>query len=180
MISRWIPQRDILAHPNVKLFITHGGLLGTTEALVEGVPVLGIPIYGDQKMNMIKAEAFGYGITMKLDDIDDALVEENLRKLLTNPQFTHNAQSISNRYNDRPMTPHELTVYWVEYVIRHKGAQHFQSPAHNLNYAQLNLIDVYTFILVLIALLVFIVACAMKFLLKTLKNIFSHKKMKTI
>jgi glucuronosyltransferase len=40
-ISSWLPQRDILAHPNVKLFITHGGLLGTTEALVEGVPVLG-------------------------------------------------------------------------------------------------------------------------------------------
>lgn len=40
-ISSWLPQRDILAHPNVKLFITHGGLLGTTEALIEGVPVLG-------------------------------------------------------------------------------------------------------------------------------------------
>lgn len=28
MISKWIPQRDICAHPNVKLFMTHGGLLG--------------------------------------------------------------------------------------------------------------------------------------------------------
>lgn len=49
-IGSWIPQRDILAHPNVKLFITHGGLLGTTEAIVEGVPVLGLPIFGDQKV----------------------------------------------------------------------------------------------------------------------------------
>jgi len=51
MISKWIPQRDVLAHPNVKLFITHGGLLGTTEAQIEGVPLLGIPIFGDQKVS---------------------------------------------------------------------------------------------------------------------------------
>lgn len=50
MISAWLPQRDVIAHPNVKLFITHGGLLGTTEALVEGIPLLGIPIFGDQKV----------------------------------------------------------------------------------------------------------------------------------
>jgi glucuronosyltransferase len=47
-IASWLPQRDILAHKNVRVFITHGGLLGTTEALIEGVPVLGIPIFGDQ------------------------------------------------------------------------------------------------------------------------------------
>jgi len=51
MISPWIPQRDALAHPNVKLFISHGGKLGTTEAFYEGVPVLGIPVYGDQMVS---------------------------------------------------------------------------------------------------------------------------------
>lgn len=53
MISKWLPQRDAIAHPNVKLFITHGGLLGTTEALIEGLPILGIPIFGDQMVNSI-------------------------------------------------------------------------------------------------------------------------------
>lgn len=45
IISPWLPQRDLLTHPNLKLFITHGGLLGTTEALIEAVPLLGLRKY---------------------------------------------------------------------------------------------------------------------------------------
>jgi glucuronosyltransferase len=48
MISQWLPQRDAIAHPNVKLLMGHGGSLGSTEALYEGIPILGIPIFGDQ------------------------------------------------------------------------------------------------------------------------------------
>lgn len=179
MISSWIPQRDILAHPNIRLFITHGGLLGTTEALVEGVAVLGIPIYADQKMNMLKAENLGYGITMDIDDISVELLEQNLQKLLAHPQYTQNAKSISGRYADRPMTPHELTVYWVEYVIRHHGASYLQSPAHNLNFVQLHLIDVYLFIALCIALVTFTFLRTSKFVLVGLRSIFSDEKIKT-
>jgi glucuronosyltransferase len=55
----------VLAHPNVKLFITHGGLLSKQEAITRGVPLLGIPVYGDQRLNMRKAEISGYGILLE-------------------------------------------------------------------------------------------------------------------
>lgn len=48
MLQKWMPQADILAHKQVKLFITHGGMFGTTEGTYNGVPMLFIPFYGDQ------------------------------------------------------------------------------------------------------------------------------------
>jgi glucuronosyltransferase len=38
----WLPQNAILAHRNVKLFISHSGTLGIIEGTYHGVPMLGI------------------------------------------------------------------------------------------------------------------------------------------
>lgn len=51
MVRKWFPQDDILAHDNVKLFVTHGGLLSCTESILRGKPIVGIPIFGDQMVN---------------------------------------------------------------------------------------------------------------------------------
>jgi glucuronosyltransferase len=56
------------AHPNVKLSVTHVGLLSIQEALHRGVPVVGIPIFGDQKHNVNRAVSFGFEV--KLDFVN--------------------------------------------------------------------------------------------------------------
>jgi glucuronosyltransferase len=147
MISPWIPQRDILAHPNVKLFITHGGLLGTTEALVEGVPVLGIPIFGDQKMNMNVASSKGYAMTLDYSEISENSVTQALDKVLSRQEISLKAKEASRMYTDRPMTPQKSTVYWVEYVVKFKGASHLRPAGLDLNYFELHSVDVYVFIM---------------------------------
>ena len=43
-----------LGHPNLRLFISHGGLLGTQEAIYHSVPLLGLPVVNDQLRNMVK------------------------------------------------------------------------------------------------------------------------------
>ena len=175
MIGSWLPQRDILAHPNVKVFITHGGLLGTTEALVEGVAVLGIPIFGDQKMNMAKAVARGYGLQLDYDDISEELFAEKLTELLNNPSYDDNAKEISRRFSDRPLTPQKTAAFWVEYAIRHNGADHLKAAGNSLNFFQFHLIDVYATLSLLALIVMYINFIIFR---KIARKLFSKKAVK--
>lgn len=82
----WWPQDDILAHRNVKVFITHGGLLGSTEAIYHGVPVIGIPIFGDQELNMARAQRAGYGLTVNYRNLTQEALTWALNEVLTDPK----------------------------------------------------------------------------------------------
>ncbi|PSN34574.1 hypothetical protein C0J52_18326, partial [Blattella germanica] len=53
-ISKWLPQQDVLAHPNVRLFISQCGVQSFQQAVFYAVPILGIPFIVDQKYNTKK------------------------------------------------------------------------------------------------------------------------------
>jgi glucuronosyltransferase len=76
----------LLAHPNVRLFITHGGLLSMQETIMRGVPIIGIPILGDQKLNMAKAVSAGYAIQLKYADITAESLIAAIKEVLSNPR----------------------------------------------------------------------------------------------
>nr|XP_019531368.2 UDP-glucuronosyltransferase 2C1-like [Aedes albopictus]XP_019537577.2 UDP-glucuronosyltransferase 2C1-like [Aedes albopictus] len=153
-IAKWLPQDDILAHPNVKLFITHGGLLSCTESIHHGKPIIGIPIFGDQQMNMNQAENAGWGVAVKFTDLNEETISNALNEVLNNDKYTKTVQVISKRLRDQPLPPMDLAKYWVNYVLRHDGAEHLKSPGQQLSFIQYNNIDVYLFIMVLVIVLI--------------------------
>jgi len=141
-LSKWLPQQDVLGHPKARIFITHGGFGGTTEAVCHGVPLIGIPMFGDQSLNMAKAERAGFCLTLEFTKLTEDLLLETINRVLTEQSFTERVQTLSKVFADQPDKPLDRAVFWTEYVLRHKGAPHLHSPARNLNFFQYHSLDV--------------------------------------
>ena len=62
LVKSFVPQKELLALPNVKLFITHCGGTSVAESLYNGTPMLGFPIDGDQRGACKKLENMGVGV----------------------------------------------------------------------------------------------------------------------
>lgn len=84
-IRKWIPQQDILAHPNIKLFITQGGLQSLDEALHNGVPMIGMPFFGDQRFNCDRMVKLGAAEMINFHDFSSAELTGKINKIISNP-----------------------------------------------------------------------------------------------
>ncbi|XP_025419300.1 UDP-glucuronosyltransferase 2C1-like [Sipha flava] len=144
-----LPQRDILLHPKVKLFVSDGGVDGLYEAIDAGVPVLGFPLLLGQTRNIESLVSAGMAISMDLISMSNDTLLKSILNLLNDQNYTNNARLASKIFKDRPMSPTQSVVYWTEYVLRHKGAPHLKSSAPNLMWYQYYLLDIISVVLTL-------------------------------
>ncbi|KAG4070815.1 hypothetical protein HA402_011041 [Bradysia odoriphaga] len=175
-VSKWLPQNDILAHPNIKVFISHCGKGGVTEAKYHGVPVLGIPLFAEQLGNIDVLVAEEWALKIPFGNLNKTIFSKSLDEIIVNPKYRQRAQKLSALYRDRPEHPLDKAAFWIEYVIRHNGAKHMQSSAVHLNIFQYYMVDVVAFLFVVLVVGVKIFA----FICKKLKaKIFGVNKVKT-
>lgn len=85
IIGPWLPQQDLLSHPNVKLFITNGGSFSMLEAVHFAVPVIGIPMCGEQNLNIARAVHNGYAHFLDYDNLTEYTLRKTIEEVLYNP-----------------------------------------------------------------------------------------------
>lgn len=85
--AEWLSQQDILAHPKIRAFITHGGLLSIQESVYHGVPMIAFPTFAEQDYNAERIHGAGRGIRMEIADLTEEKMENAIREILTNKKF---------------------------------------------------------------------------------------------
>ncbi|XP_037036898.1 UDP-glucosyltransferase 2 [Bradysia coprophila] len=141
-LSRWLPQQDILGHRKLRAFVTHGGLLSLFESVYHGIPVLSMPVFCDHDSNTAKAAQDGYALKLDLETLTSDVLLKGIIKIIHDPTFRQAAKIRQKLLLDQRHSPIETAIYWTEYVIRHKGAYHLQTPARHLSFLQYYLIDI--------------------------------------
>ncbi|XP_023052300.1 UDP-glucuronosyltransferase 2B4 isoform X3 [Piliocolobus tephrosceles] len=166
-LHKWLPQNDLLGHPKTRAFITHGGANGIYEAIYHGVPMVGVPLFADQLDNIAHMKAKGAAVSLDFNTMSSTDLLHALKTVINDPLYKENAMKLSSIHHDQPVKPLDRAVFWIEFVMRHKGAKHLRVAAYDLTWFQYHSLDVIGFLLVCVATVIFIITkclfCVWKF-----------------
>uniref|UniRef100_A0A914VET1 glucuronosyltransferase n=1 Tax=Plectus sambesii TaxID=2011161 RepID=A0A914VET1_9BILA len=115
----WLPQRDLLKHPNTKLFVTHAGYNSLLESTKEGVPMLLIPLFVDQFCNAIRAVRLGLGIKVFKNEISSDSIHDAASQVLNDPRFGERAKAVDAMLSDKLISAEKALSYRMELLSKH-------------------------------------------------------------
>ena len=81
VVRRSVPQTAVLAHTDV--FITHMGANSMHEGLFHGVPLVGIPFFGDQPGNTRRVVGLDAGVLLPREEISPARIFADVERAST-------------------------------------------------------------------------------------------------
>jgi MGT family glycosyltransferase len=85
IVKRYVPQMDVLQ--SAKLFITHGGMNSTNEALYFGVPLIILPQSADQPIIAEQVASRGAGIRLSMQTLTARQLREAVDQMLSASSF---------------------------------------------------------------------------------------------
>jgi UDP:flavonoid glycosyltransferase YjiC (YdhE family) len=115
-IEQYVPQIQVLAEST--LFVNHGGFNGTKEALRLGLPLVVIPIGGDQPYTAERVEALELGRAVSAAERDPATIRSRIREVLADGRFRSNAEAFAAEMQALPPMDHAIAL--LEQLVRER------------------------------------------------------------
>lgn len=175
LILDWLPQNDLLGHPKTRLFVAHGGTNGLQEAIHHGIPLVGLPLMFDQHDNFFRMKSRGVAQVLDIATVNKDNFLQALKEVLYEPSYRDKMKTLSNLHRDQPIKPLDRAMFWIEFVMRHKGASHLRTESYKMSMIQYHSIDVAVFLLVVVSLVLIILISMLRFLWH---QVFSQRKAK--
>ncbi|RCN29813.1 UDP-glucoronosyl and UDP-glucosyl transferase [Ancylostoma caninum] len=175
-VFKWLPQSDLLQNPKIKAFITHGGYNSVQESISAGVPLITIPLFGDQPKNALLAERHRFAVTIHKSDLSADVIAKALDTILTDHSFSRNVERLSRMVRKQPVSAAHLIVSWAEFVAEFRTLDNLVPAGTKLNFIQYHSLDVITFLLSAFAFVLFVIYKLLKFIILKLCSVIYRKR----
>ena len=176
LLVDWMPQNDLLGHAKTKAFVAHGGTNGVQEAMYHGVPIIGLPLMFDQPDNLFKMKVRGAANLIDIFTMNKDIFLKGIEEVLHEPSYRNNMQRLSRLHRDTPMKPLDSAIFWIEFVMRHKGAAHLRTESYKMPWYSYHSVDVMLF---LVTVLLFVVVLFTALIKCLCVRVCFRKKMKS-
>lgn len=140
LLTKWLPQTDLLGHPNTKLFITHCGNSGNYETLYNAVPIIGFPFYFDQPLNSQYMQMKGFGISMDLNNFTVDELVRNIEEVIENPKYKKNIAKMSEIFRSQDL-PSARAARLVNEILKY-GGDHLRSEIQDIPLYEFLMLDI--------------------------------------
>ncbi|PFJ13378.1 glycosyl transferase [Bacillus cereus] len=97
-LYNYVPQLEVLQQADV--FVTHGGMNSSSEALYYGVPLVVIPVTGDQPLVAKRVTEVGAGIRLNRKELTSESLRESVQKVMTDVTFKENSRKMGESLRD--------------------------------------------------------------------------------
>ncbi|KAL1764862.1 UDP-glucuronosyltransferase 2B31-like [Sigmodon hispidus] len=94
----------------------------------------------------------------------------------TGAMYKENGMRLSRIQHDQPIKPLDKTIFWIEYVMRNKGAKHLLPAPHDLTWFQYHSLDVIGFLLICLSSVVLVITKCCLFCCCKIANMSKKKK----
>ncbi|XP_043204055.1 UDP-glucuronosyltransferase 1A9-like [Amphibalanus amphitrite] len=138
----YLPQIDVLGHNQTRVFVTHCGMNGMMEAFYAGVPLLGVPIFGDQGDNSKFMHHRELGIGLDKFGLTEEILMDSLNKLLYTNKYRDNVRRVRDIWRMEPESATDRALHWIELVSRFGAPSHLRMVDGHLRWYQYWLLDV--------------------------------------
>ena len=116
--------------------------------------------------NALKSVSSGNALMLAFSDLTTESFSATLNEIVSNNAYYNRAKEIARLFNDNLVHPMDEAIFWIEYVMRSKGAKHLKSHAAYMNWFSYLLLDI---LIVPIAVIV-LVYLAIKWILRATKS----------
>ncbi|GMT19986.1 hypothetical protein PFISCL1PPCAC_11283, partial [Pristionchus fissidentatus] len=154
VLTKWMPQNDLLDHARVVLFITHAGMGSVQELTLRGKPGLFIPLFGDQMRNALMLEQNGSGVHLDKAELGDAdkLIAAVKEALEEHKYFTR-AQETKKMIQGKPFSSTDMLLKHVSFAATFGEVPAMRPRSHEMTWMEYHNADVWIFLFSMLVLL---------------------------